>query len=85
MHNLSEDEIVRDWSIGDDDKMFVTKFSSDYQLLIYLQLCSLRLFGELLENPNNIDNRIIAYVCKILQIPIVATVKTPKRRATKAE
>jgi TnpA family transposase len=85
MSQLSEDEIIRDWSINDSDKIFISKFNTNYRLWIYLQLCSLRLFGQLLDNPNSLDGQIIGYACRILRIPIVATAEIPTREATKTE
>ena len=85
MADLSEDEIIRDWYLKDGDKEFISKFNINYRLYVYLQLCSLRLFGQLLDNPNSLDTKIIGYVCRILSLPITATVKIPSREATKAD
>ena len=80
---LSEDEIMRDWSLASQDLSFVKKFSKQYQLWIYLQICSLKLQGQLLESPNLIDTRIIGHACQYLGLNIVGTVFSPNRNATK--
>lgn len=82
---LTEDEIIRDWSLNNADNAFVVKFNKSYRLWIYLQLCALRLFGQLLDNPNRLDSQIIGYACKALKLPIVATVNIPDRDATRTE
>lgn len=82
---LNEDEIIRDWTLSLDDEKFVSKFNANYRLLIYLQLCALRLFGQLIENPNTLSSQIIAYACRRLDLPLVATVSVPDRDATRTE
>ena len=52
--DLSEDEIIRDWSLHVEDIVFVKKFRKKYQLWVYLQVCSLKLLGQLLDNPNTL-------------------------------
>ncbi|MBA8666544.1 DUF4158 domain-containing protein [Holosporaceae bacterium 'Namur'] len=83
--NLSEDEIIRDWSLSLEDRLFVRNFSNQYRLWVYLQICALRLFGQLLGNPNTLDARIIGYACKSLGLSIIGTVNTPSRDATRTE
>lgn len=83
--SISEDEIIRDWSLNRGDLTFVKKFIKQYQLWGYLQVCALRLFGQLLDNPNTLDTRIIGYACKSLVLDIVGTVDVPIRDATKTD
>lgn len=85
MNKISEDEIIRDWSLKAEDKSFVVKFNRSYRLWIYLQLCSLRCFGQMLENPNTLDSQIVGYACKSLNLPITATIAIPERDATRSE
>lgn len=82
---LSEDEIIRDWSLHAEGLAFVKKFRKQYQLWVYLQLCSLTLFGQLLDNPNTLDTRIIGHACKSLLLDISGTVEMPERDATKTD
>ena len=83
--SLSEDEIIRDWSLTTDDKRFVGKFKTQYRLWIYLQVCALRMFGQLLENLNALDSRIVGHACNTLNLPILDTVEIPSRNATRTE
>ena len=82
---LSEDEIIRDWSLHTEDLVFVKKFRKQYQLWAYLQVCSLKLFGQLLDNPNTLDTRIIGHACKSLTLDIIGTVGAPDRDATRTD
>lgn len=82
---LSEDEIIRDWSLSTDDSIFIKKFRKQYQLWGFLQVCALRLFGQLLDNPNTLDTRIIGHACKLLGLDIVGTVNLPMRDATRTD
>ena len=82
---LSEDEIIRDWSLHAEDLAFVKKFRKQYQLWVYLQVCSLKLLGQLLENPNVLDTQIIGHACKSLLLNLVGTVEVPERDATRTD
>jgi TnpA family transposase len=82
---ISEDEIVRDWSLNHLVISFVKKFRKQYQLWVYLQVCALKLFGQLLDNPNVLDSRVIGHACKSLSLEIVGTVEIPERDATKTD
>ncbi|STX81622.1 transposase [Legionella busanensis] len=83
--NLSEDEIIRDWSLSAADSIFIKKFKKQYQLWGFLQICALRLFGQLMDNPNTLDTRIIGHACKLLNLDIVGTVDLPRRDATRTD
>lgn len=82
---LSEDGIIRDWSLKSLDIVFIRRFRKQYQLWIYLQVCALKLFGQLMDNPNILDTRIIGHVCQLLGLEIVGTVALPLREATKTD
>jgi len=82
---LSEDEIIRDWSLHAEDLVFVKKCRKKYQLWVYLQICSLKLFGQLLDNPNTLDTPIIGHACKSLMLDIIGTVEVPERDATRTD
>lgn len=82
---LSEDEIIRDWSLHTADIIFVKKFRKKYQLWVYLQVCSLKLLGQLLDIPNTLDTRIIGHACKSLLLDLVGTVEVPERDATRTD
>ncbi len=84
-YSLNEDEIIRDWSISKRDRNFISKFNRSYRLWIYLQLCALKLFGQLLEDLSSINGQIIAYACQNLQLNPVVTVSAPNRDATRSE
>ena len=82
---LSENEIIRDWSLSKDDLAIVLKINKQHRLWLGIQICSLRLFGQFLNKPNQLASEIIVYICKQISIPIVVTVEMPQRDATKSQ
>jgi hypothetical protein len=85
MDSLTEDDVIRDWSLGKRDTIFVRRFNKNYRLWIYLQVCSVKLFGQLLDNPNTLNSQIIGHACKVLALPIVATVIISNRATTRTD
>ena len=45
----------------------------------------MKLFGQLLDNPNTLDTRIIGHACKSLTLDIIGTVGVPDRDATRTD
>ena len=82
---ITEDEIVRDWTLSPPDKMLIGKINSAYRLWVSIQICSLRLFGQFFSHPNDLESRIIAYICKQLNLSMTGTVESPQRDATRTE
>jgi len=82
-NRIPEEEIIRDWSFSVDDQKLISPINSNNRLWFSIELCGFKLFGQFIENPNKLDSRIIAHLCKQLYIPIVATVEIPSREATK--
>lgn len=82
---ITEDEIIRDWTLGPEDRMVVAKLNKAYRLWFSVQLCSLKLFGQFFNHPNDLDTSILGYLCRQLKLPIVSTVKSPHRDATRTE
>lgn len=77
--------MIRDWTLSQRDLILVQKINKSHRLWMAVQIGSLRLFGQFLNNPNNLPSEIISYLCKQLSIPIVATVIIPQRDATRTE
>lgn len=48
-----------------------------------VQLCALKLFGQFINNPNELASEIIAYLCKQISFEITATVAIPQRDNTR--
>lgn len=82
---ISEDEIIRDWTLGPDDQILISKVNKIYRLWFSIQLCSLKLFGQFFNHPNDLESRIIGYLCKQLDLAIMGTVESPQRDATRTD
>ena len=82
---ITEDEIVRDWTLSSPDKMLIEKINNAYRLWVSIQICSLRLFGQFFSQPNDLESRIIAYIRKQLNLSMTGTVESPQRDATCTE
>jgi hypothetical protein len=82
---ITEDEIIRDWTLTSQDRMVIAKLNKIYRLWFSIQLCSLKLFGQFFNHTNDLESRIIGYLCKQLDLPIVGTVENPHRDATRTE
>ncbi len=81
-HHLSEDEIIRDWKLDCLSKELVLKINKNHRLWFSVQLCSMKLYGRFLENPNELSNQVISYICKQLTLFPSITVRKPIRKAT---
>jgi len=82
-HRISEDEIIRDWRFNKKDLSVVLTLNKPHRLWVAVQMCSLKLFGQFLDNPNDLASEIISYICKQLAVPITVRVEIPKRDATR--
>ena len=82
-NKISEEEINRDWSFSSKDRQLISTINRSNRLWFSIELSGFKLFGQFIENPNELSSSIIGYLCKQLEIPIVATVDLPYREATK--
>jgi len=82
-HKFSEEEIIRDWSLGQEDLALLSTLNKQYRLWVAVELCSLKLFGQFISNPNELTSEIIAYLCKQISFEITATVAIPRRNNTR--
>jgi hypothetical protein len=82
-HKFSEEEIIRDWTLSQENLSLLSTLNKQYRLWVAVQLCSLKLFGQFVNNPNELASEIIAYLCKQTSSEITATVAIPLRDATK--
>lgn len=87
MHSdqISEDEVIRDWTFSTLDKQLLYKLNKNNRIWAGVQLCALRLYGRLLENPNEILGQVISYICKQLDIAPTINICKPQRKATYIE
>ena len=87
MHSdqISEDEIIRDWTFSTLDKQLLYKLNKNNRIWAGVQLCALRLYGRLLENPNEILGQVISYICRQLDLAPTINICKPQRKATYIE
>ena len=82
---ISEDEIIRDWSLEAQDETLLRKITKEYRLWFAVQVCSLRLLGQFFNHPNDLESRVIGHLCKQLRLPMTGTVESPQRDATRTD
>ena len=82
---ISEDEIIRDWTFSTLDKQLLYKLNKNNRIWAGVQLCALRLYGRLLENPNEILGQVISYICRQLDLAPTINICKPQRKATYIE
>ena len=49
---LSEDEIIRDWTLDESSKRLVERINKNHRLWFAVQLFAMKRYGRLLENPH---------------------------------
>ncbi|MCH9697456.1 MAG: Tn3 family transposase [Gammaproteobacteria bacterium] len=82
---FSDEEMVRDWTLSEDDKSEIVKYSRNFRLFITIQLCAVRLYGRFLSEVHGISPRIVNHLCTQLDLPPSLNIEGPDRRATNAE
>ena len=82
---FSDEEMVRDWTLSQPDRIMVGKFRKQSRLYISIQLCSLRLYGRFMGTVHELSPRIIAYINDQLSLPPALTIQVPQREATYLE
>ena len=82
---ISEDSIIRDWTLSIHDKQLLNKLNKNNRIWVGAQICALQLYGRLLENPNELSSQVISYICKQLNQAPIVTIYKPQRQATYKE
>ncbi|MEM7117917.1 MAG: DUF4158 domain-containing protein [Chloroflexota bacterium] len=82
---FSDEEMVRDWTLKDDDRKEVNRYRKNSRLFVAIQLCSVRLYGRFLTQVHELSPRIITYLNTQLQLAPTLTVTVPEREATYLE
>jgi len=84
-HNFSDEEMARDWTLLEQDRLEISKYRKIFRLFIAVQLLSIRLYGRFINELNNISPRIINYLNSQLGLPPSFEVQIPERDATRIE
>ena len=74
--------MARDWTLSKADKIEIEKYRKDYRLFVAVQICSIRLYGRLLVETNDLSPRIINYLNSQLRLPPTLSIQAPGRKAT---
>lgn len=83
--DFSDEEMVRDWTLLEEDKLEIGKCRKSYRLFVAIELCAIRLYGRFLDEVNNLSPRIANYLNSQLGLPPSLTIAVPERKATYTE
>ncbi|HJO91902.1 MAG TPA: DUF4158 domain-containing protein [Victivallales bacterium] len=64
-NKISEEEIIRDWSFSSKDRQLISTINRSNRLWFSIELSGFKLFGQFIENPNELSSSIIGYLCKL--------------------
>jgi hypothetical protein len=53
--DFSDEEMARDWTLSEADKMEVNRYRTNSRLFITIQLCAVRLYGRFLVEVNDLS------------------------------
>lgn len=84
-YQLSDQEIIRDWTLTTTDKALVEQLNKASRIWMGVQLCAVRLYGRLLENPHELSSQVISYICRQLNLDPTIHIGKPTRKATYIE
>ena len=84
-HDFSDEEMARDWTLGEDDRQEIGKYRKGSRLYIAIQICAVRLYGRFLNQVHDLSPHIVNYLGQQLDLPPSLTVEVPQREATYLE
>ena len=82
---FSDEEMVRDWTLSEEDRAELGKYRTTFRLFLAVQLCTVRLYGRFLQPVQDLSPRIMNYLGSQLGLPPSLTIEAPDRKATYAE
>jgi hypothetical protein len=82
---FSDEEIIRDWTLSEQDKQMLANYRKSNRQNIAIQICAMRLYGRLLGNYSDLSPKIINYINQQLDIPPTLHPSLPEREATYLE
>lgn len=83
--NLSLEAIAKHWTLSVADIRLISHYRKEHRLFLALQLCSVRLYGRILQNDHELSPYIINHLTKQLDLPPTLMVTRPNRQATLTE
>lgn len=82
VQDFSDEEMARDWTLHQEDKVEIAKYQPEYQAFIATQICALRLYGKFLTDLNSLSPRIINYINGQLKLPPSVSITISQRKMT---
>ena len=82
---FSDEELIRDWTLSEEDKQELNNYRKFYRTFVALQMCAIRLYGRFINNASVISIKIINYLNQQLDLPPMLSVTPPEREATFSE
>jgi hypothetical protein len=84
--DLSEEELARDWTLSETDKVQVRRCRGEANRRRFaLQLCALRRYGRLVDDYKTVPVRIVNHLSRQLDLPPILVLDPPERAATETE
>ena len=80
--NLSEEELVRDWTLSEKDQQMLSQYRKHNRQNIAIQICAIRIFGRMLDSYTNLSPKIINYINQQLKLPPALYVISSEREKT---
>jgi len=80
--DFSDEEMARDWTLSEEDKLEMGKYRKNSRPYIAIQLCAVRLYGRFLNEVHDLSPRIVNYLNSQLDLPPSLTIQVPNREAT---
>lgn len=82
--SFSDEQMVRDWTLSEEDREEVSKYRRSSRLFIAIQICSVRLYGRFLHQVHDLSPQIVNYLGQQLALPPSLAIEVPERKATHA-
>ena len=83
--SFSDEQMVRDWTLSQEDREEVSRYRRNSRLFIAIQICSVRLYGRFLNQVHDLSPHIISYLGQQLALPPSLAIEVPERKSTYAE
>ena len=66
--NFSDEEMIRDWTLSDEDKQEISEYRKIFRLYIAIQICAVRLYGRFLNQVHDLSPHIMNYLGQQLDL-----------------
>ncbi len=84
-NELSEDEIIRDWTLDTTSKKLVDRINKNHRIWFSIQLFAMKRYGRFIENSTELPTPVISHLSKQLSLPLNFMIEKPTRKGTYIE